>query len=102
MELRGFEQVPLVKESLRKFIVNWARIFKRRVQEKTPVRSGLLRRSWSVRSVTTKGIDIVNQTPYAGYIEYGTPKIAPVAMLARTIEEAEQISRQAAEEAGLV
>jgi HK97 gp10 family phage protein len=101
MQVRGFEQIPLVKDLLRQYIVAWAAIFKRRLQEKTPVDTGRLRRSWSVRSATTKGINIGNETPYAIFVEEGTVKQAPVRMMERTIEEAEQISREAAEQVGL-
>lgn len=41
----------------------------------TPVRTGQLARNWVV-SANWTSISMVNNTPYAGFVEYGTRKMA--------------------------
>ena len=85
---------------LRKFKEEWAVEFLERVRYRTPVRTGALRDGWHQQQKQTS-IDVSNTQPYAAYIEYGTPKIAPRAMLRTTLEEADQIAEIATHKAGL-
>lgn len=47
----------------------------RKVKERTPVRSGTLRREWKVTDITKEGdnwvVTLYNDTKYALYVEYG-------------------------------
>lgn len=47
----------------------------RKVKERTPVRSGTLRREWKVTDITKEGdnwvVTLYNDTEYAPYVEYG-------------------------------
>lgn len=47
----------------------------RKVKERTPVRSGTLRREWKVTDITKEGdnwvVTLYNDTKYAPYVEYG-------------------------------
>lgn len=62
-----------------------------RVKQLTPVRTGLLQSSWEAE-VADDMITIGNPVYYAEYVEYGTPVMAPRAMLQTTVAEAEQIA----------
>lgn len=73
---------------------HFANEFLARVQRRTPVISGTLRDGWKAE-VQPGLITIRNEVPYAGFVEYGTSKMAPRAMLRTTIEEAEQIAAEA-------
>ena len=50
----------------------------RNVKQKTPVKTGNLRRNWQVGKVIKKGneysVEIYNQTEYAEFVEYGHRK----------------------------
>lgn len=65
--------------------------FLTRVQMRTPVRTGVLRDGWQ-GDISGDLITISNEVPYAEYIEYGTPHIAPFAMLGQTIAEVDIIA----------
>lgn len=47
----------------------------RKVKERTPIRSGTLRREWKVTDITKEGdnwvVTLYNDTKYAPYVEYG-------------------------------
>lgn len=84
-------------QNLRKFAENLAYLLKTRIQDRTPVDTGLLKSAWT-KKVTDGGrhIEIDNQTPYAGYIEYGTPRInPPFAMVRTTLAEIDTLVAQA-------
>lgn len=89
-----------LETKLRRFKREFGIEFLSRVKERTPVRTGALQRGWHQTQRETS-IDISNTKDYAAYIEYGTPTIAPRAMLRTTMEEAEIIVEIAAERAGL-
>lgn len=64
-----------------------------RVKELTPVRTGLLQRSWELE-VTEDAIILGNPVVYAEFVENGTLKMAPRSMLSTTINEASDIADQ--------
>jgi Bacteriophage HK97-gp10, putative tail-component len=51
----------------------------------TPVLTGALRAGWRVRRVGDGHYAVSNGVRYAGYVEYGTSKMAPRAMLGRAL-----------------
>lgn len=73
------------------FKEEFANEFLERVKARTPVKTGLLQRSWE-SEIDEDAIVISNDVPYAQYIEYGTPKIAPFAMLEQTVAEVDEIA----------
>lgn len=85
---------------LEEFRVAFAEEFFTRVVNRTPVDTGFLRDSWTI-DLQAKSIDIVNDAPYAPYIEYGTWKMEPRGMVRTTALEAEEIAALAKERAGL-
>jgi hypothetical protein len=98
--------MPSVSESLRgdlsvldpkkidDFMKEFLEIFLERVVERTPVKTGLLQASWG-GEVKGDVITIENPVEYASYVEYGTVKMAPRAMLRTTMEESDQIAQEA-------
>jgi len=59
------------------------------VKEKTPVRSGRAQRGWEKHNINKLGDEggISNDVPYIGYLEDGTPKMAPFNMVKSTLIE---------------
>lgn len=55
------------------------------IQGDTPVRTGLMRRSWRI-SAGDRSLKITNSAPYAGFIEYGTTKITPRRPLGKNVD----------------
>jgi len=86
--------------NLGKFAQEFAAEFQARVEQKTPVRTGLLKASWS-NAVTPESITLNNSTDYAIYVEEGTPKMSPVGMVSTTILESEDIMRIAIQRSGI-
>lgn len=69
-----------------------------RVRARTPVRTGDLKGGWGFQ-MRQESIDIYNTKDYAGYVEFGTEKMAPRAMLRTSLLEKEQIAEIAKEKA---
>lgn len=65
--------------------------FVKRVEVRTPVRSGALRDGYQ-SDVTIDQIQLGNSQDYLQYIEEGTSTIAPVGMIRTTMEEADAIA----------
>jgi len=82
------------------FKKEYAMEFQRRVEERTPVLTGALQKGW-LNALTQTGFTISNIQPYASYVEYGTEKMAPRAMIGTTILESEQIAKVAKDKAGI-
>lgn len=59
--------------------------FKGDVAGYTPVLTGALRAGWSVERAGDGHYRVSNGVRYAGYVEYGTSKMAPRAMLGRAL-----------------
>ena len=85
---------------LEKFMSEFGIEFYSRLRRRTPVDTGRLKNSWGMQ-VKETGVEIWNETPYAAYVEFGTPKMAPRAMLRTTTEEAEEIAEIALRTSGL-
>ena len=69
--------------------------FKRQVMTNTPVLTGYLRSRWTY-VVTQKGnVTISNDAPYAAFVEYGTPYMAPRFYTKKTIANMDFILSQA-------
>jgi len=85
---------------LRKFKEEWGVECLERVRARTPVLTGALKSGWGFDMKATD-IEIYNTMDYAAYVEYGTPKMAPRAMLGTTLLEADQITDVAKKKAGL-
>jgi hypothetical protein len=85
---------------LRKFKREWASEAVTRIQQRTPVRTGDLQGGWGVTMKTT-GFEIYNTKDYAAYVEYGTPKMAPVGMVRTTLLEKDDITKVAKERSGI-
>lgn len=78
------------------FVNEWAMEFKRRVEEKTPVKTGALKAGYQL-AVTPDGFELTNDQSYFGYVEMGTATQAPHRMALRSFMEAEQITKAAKE-----
>jgi len=87
-----------LKTTLRNFKREFGMEFLERVKAKTPVRTGHLQNSWGFTETKTD-IEIYNTAEYAEYVEYGTERMEPRAMLRATLLEREQIAEVAAERA---
>ncbi len=95
-----------VKGKLQAFKEEFAKEFQKRVEDRSPVDTGLLKKSWETEIVPgaiNLTSDATNKSgqQYAGYLEYGTEKIPPVGMVRTTMLEAEQIAKIAKERAGI-
>lgn len=89
-----------IDSELEGFIDDFAQEFLKRVKQRTPVITGTLQRGWTMSKTETE-VEISNDVAYASYVEYGTPKMEPRAMLRTTLIEAEQIAEVAKRRAGL-
>jgi len=69
-----------------------------RVERRTPVDTGLAQSSWETEVSETSG-RIFNETPYVGFLENGTSKMAPFYMVKTTLEEVPDIIKAALENA---
>lgn len=87
--------------SLRKYKEQFAVEAVERMKQRTPVRTGVLKESYGF-TMKAKDVQFWNLAAYAAYVEYGTPLMAPRAMMRTTLLlESEQISEVAARKAGL-
>lgn len=75
-----------------KYKQEYAIEFQQRVEERTPVLTGALKRGW-LNKLTRTGFTISNIQPYASYVENGTEKMAPRGMIATTLLEKDQIAQ---------
>ena len=64
--------------------------FMDRWNRRTPIRTGDLRAGNTVE-VTDTSFTFDNEVEYFGYVEHGTPKMAPVGMLKTTLSEVDAI-----------
>ena len=80
-----------LKTRLRRFKEEFGVEFLERVRQRTPVQSGALQKGWGFRQ-KQDDIEIWNVEPYAAYVEYGTDKMEPRAMLRTTLLEKEEIA----------
>lgn len=82
---------PQLQTKLRKFKEEWGMEFKRRVEERTPVKTGRLQGGWGFTQ-KRDDIEIYNTVEYASYVEYGTDTMAPRGMMRTTLLEADDIT----------
>lgn len=73
---RNYEQLAQnIDTFLREFLLEMAMRAERKIKKRTPVDTGLLRRSWEVGEVIKQGdkylVEIINPVEYASYVEYG-------------------------------
>lgn len=85
---------------LRNFKRQWGIEFLARVKARTPVLTGKLQNSWGFLEEQSD-IEIYNVADYASFVEFGTPKMAPRAMLQTTILESDQITDVVTNKLGL-
>lgn len=64
------------------------------VKARTPVRTGELKANWQVGKSKTS-VTFSNQTPYAAFVEYGTRRMKPRAMMQKTLPETQEVFKQA-------
>ena len=62
-----------------------------KVKQRTPVDTGFLRKSWKIGDVSGNYVQVINDAPYAEYIENGTEKMAPRAMAAATTADFDSV-----------
>ena len=89
-----------IKSKLEKVAPLFADIFVERVSNRTPRLSGTLADAWKAQQ-SGNTINIINDTPYAAYVEYGTYKMEPRGMMRATMLERQEILDEAAKKAGL-
>ncbi|MEJ7929848.1 HK97-gp10 family putative phage morphogenesis protein [Ramlibacter sp. AN1015] len=92
------DKVLGIKTRLRNFRHEFGKEFVERVKQKTPVITGTLQQGWEYQ-LKEQEVEVRNKVPYASFVEYGTSKMEPRAMLQTTREEAEQIAQVAKERA---
>lgn len=66
----------------------WAAYVKRAVafiKSVTPVRTGRLQAGWKLSDLGGEQAMITNDVPYAGYVNDGTPRMAPRDMTGQTL-----------------
>lgn len=85
-----------LKTTLRNFKREFGMEFLERVKAKTPVRTGHLQNSWGFTE-KRDDLEIYNTAEYAEYVEYGTERMEPRAMLRATLLEKDQIAEVAAQ-----
>lgn len=71
-----------------------------RIEQRTPVLSGALKGGWGT-TMRKGGFDIWNTKDYAAFVEFGTPKMAPVGMIRTTLLEKDQITEIALKRSGI-
>ena len=81
MDTRGFEKYRLalgnaaVEAHIRAALAEAVAMALRQVKERTPVRTGTLRREWKITDIVKDGdywaVTLYNDTKYAPYVEYG-------------------------------
>lgn len=64
------------------------------VKARTPVRTGELKANWQIGKSKTS-VTFSNQTPYAAFVEYGTRRMKPRAMMQKTLPETQEVFKQA-------
>lgn len=82
--------------NMRKVAENLATLMMQRIKGRSPVDTGRFKGSWE-KTVAQDGsrITIDNPVPYAGYLEFGTPKMAPFAPVRTTLLELDSLIAQA-------
>jgi len=72
-----------VMEDLNEIPNNVAKAVKKDAEELTPVNSGRLKKGYVLTPSTALGqtVEVINEVPYAGFIEFGTENIQPRAMV---------------------
>jgi len=75
---KAFQQAQktrVIERFIRDFLLEMAFRAERKIKKRTPVDTGLLRRSWRVGDVQRQGnayvVEIINNTEYASFVEYG-------------------------------
>lgn len=68
----------------------FAKAFLKQLRAYTPVRTGKLKRGWTV-TPDDGGVLVENEVEYASYVEEGTSRMDGQFMLQQTIDEVDQI-----------
>jgi HK97 gp10 family phage protein len=104
--ITGIEKIHATAAKIEKLKRAFGEEFLKRVEEKTPVDTGRLKASWTLK-INDKTIQVTNKAinaegvPYAIFVEFGTIHTRPVLMLNRTIAESTDIMRTAKAKVGL-
>jgi len=73
--LHKAQKERVIERFIHDFLLEMAFRAERKIKKRTPVDTGLLRRSWKVGRVERHGnayvVEIVNNTEYASFVEYG-------------------------------
>lgn len=77
---------PAVDRTVEREIEASARRIQAGAMVRTPVKTGLLRRSWQTRRVPN-GWEVFNPVSYAVYVEYGTRYVGPRGMLTQAVAQ---------------
>lgn len=75
-----------ITQDLSTFNGNFTERLLESIKSKTPVITGRLRDGFMIEK-TAEGYDIVNDVPYAGFVEYGTATQRPQGMVRRALLE---------------
>lgn len=93
--------VVRLKTNLRRYKEEFGVELLERTRARTPVLSGALRGGWGFVQ-KKESIEIYNTKDYAGYVEFGTSRMAPRAMLRTSLSEAQEISDIALKKSGVI
>lgn len=103
---KGLDQLQDQIKKLQDLPTAFAQEFVKRVQDRTPTRTGLLKDSWEMQ-VLDDALELRNKATneegeaYAEYVEFGTWKEAPALMITTTVTEKQDILKTAKNKAGL-
>jgi hypothetical protein len=104
--IKGLDEFNLKIKQVGKIPQAFADEFVKRVKERSPVRTGLLKESWDMQ-VKPGVLELRNKAtneegqPYTSYVEWGTYKQAPVLMISTTVLEKQDILKVAKQKVGL-
>lgn len=102
----GFVELLQTVEKLKKLPQEWGNEALRRVQDYSPVATGLLKSSWQLK-IEDGVLTLQNNAQdaqgvyYAPFQEFGTVHDAPQLFLTRTVEESPAIMKVAKQKVGL-
>jgi hypothetical protein len=104
--VNGLDEFNMKIKSLGNLTQAFADEFVKRVRDRSPVATGLLKSSWQMEA--KPGVLELRNTalneegiPYATYVEFGTYKTAPALMISTTILEKKDILKVARQKVGL-
>jgi hypothetical protein len=105
--IKGLDKLLSDIKMVGKLKEEFGKEFLKRVQEKTPVRTGLLKDSWELDTTKAGRLDLKNTAKneqgdnYVVFVEFGTMHFTGFFMVSQTILESRDVLKQAKKNVGL-